>query len=653
MNFLRIFLVGVAMFLLLNVAKADVELIDNYKADKNLKPYIQNTQIKAKSYDKKFLAQPIEYFVLDSLANAYSFYTNDQKPFVYEPETSTMAIIKRGWSNDNFGTNEDPTNTKNNLFILESYDWGQSWTEPTLVYNKADAAFGDARYPTIAPFALDGEINYLYIAPVTSGDGWNGFIAGFYIFGSASFYKVPEFQHNGTNYYWQTTSTKMIANTIDGQPVSLTLSTPSPLLEDRDGTNQSAMGFVKPNADLNIWNGFIPSQMDADKFQVVSEEMKSTYPPGSVNDYREFRYSSVVEVIELDGKVYSAVAGLLRDGNPQYRLTGAVSVSEDYGDTWSEFNICDYNVIQNYASSVGITKVDSISTSYDMVFNVIDENNYSFLTPLYENDENKADTDLVRQIVELYYNNGAWGVRKVADISGYVIVYPSSDPTQAPRNQMGVELQLSTTADRGTLFAKYVDLIDYEDPETGEITERGQHDVFVAKRKVGDTEWSGPFNVTNTPEYDRITWIPNYVPNDLMNIPLLKTYTIPQAGTTNDLNWQRELEEPQYVLMGYFNADDETSVNDTELNIDFEISNIYPNPANGKVAVNFNLPSNGLVDIAIYDVLGNKVSNVFNGFLNYGNRSVNFDVANLSSGIYYCSVTFNGQKTSKVMNVIK
>lgn len=653
MYFLRFFLAGVAIFFALSTAKADNELIENYQMNKNLKPHILDEDNTHKINNLRFLEEPMEYFILDSLANAYSFYTNEQKPFVYEPQTGTLAIIKRGFSSDNFGTPDNPLNTLNNLFIRESEDWGQNWGDPFIVYNKANGTLGNARYPTFAPFVLDDEVHYIYITPVTGGDGWLGLVTGFNIFGANSFYKVPEFDHNGVNYYWETTSTKMTATTVDGIPVSLTMSSPSPLLEDRNGDNQSAIGFIKPNENLDKWNGFVPPQLDSDKFRQVTEEMKSQYPPGSVNDYREFRYSSVNDLVYTDGKVFAAVEGLLRDGNPEYRLTGGVSVSEDLGETWSDINVCDFSVLQDYAANQGVTKVDSISTTYDMAFNVLDENNYSIISTLYENDYLKPDENLVRQIIEMYYSNGSWGVRKVADISGYIVVYESSDPTQAPRNQMSIELQISTTVNRDAYIVKYVDFRDYENPETGEIIERGQHDVFVTTRRINDTEWSKPANVTNTPEYDRITWIPDYVPNDLLNIPLLKTYTIPVEGQVNDLNWQRELEEPQYVLMGFFDADDASSVNDAGVIQDFEITNIYPNPAKDMVSINFNLPSAGNVDIAIYDVLGNKITDVYNGFLNNGIRSVNFDASNLISGIYYCNVTFNGHKASKVLNIIK
>jgi|WetSurMetagenome_2_1015567.scaffolds.fasta_scaffold21649_2 hypothetical protein len=67
----------------------------------------------------------------------------------------------------------------------------------------------------------------------------------------------------------------------------------------------------------------------------------------------------------------------------------------------------------------------------------------------------------------------------------------------------------------------------------------------------------------------------------------------------------------------------------------------YPNPFNSETLINFYIPSNGFVNISIYDLLGKKVfSN--NEYRNKGNNEkiINMSNMNLSSGIYFASINF-------------
>lgn len=656
MYLLRYFSVIVATFFAISQAYAVEEEI-NYHNDINLKPVFLknglniNHDLKTKGLME---GQELEFYIIDSLANAYSFYTNDQTPYVYNTEAGILSMIKRGFSEDNSGTPGNSFNTKNNLFIRESHDWGQSCGEPILVYKNSN--YGDARYPSVGSFMFEGELCYIFVAPVTSGEGWDGFVSGFQIFGNGAYYKVENIEHDGMNYIWSSTSSKMIASvTNDGTPYSITISPIFPELDNRDGNNQCATGIISPNSDLDIWSGYIPSQWDSDKFKVVTEEYKQQYPEGSTNDYRNVSYSSPIDIVELDnGVLLSGIVGVILDGNPNERITVGMSKSSDFGKTWSELEVLDQSLVVDYAASIGIAKADSATITYSTAFNALDENNFSFLSTFIEYDYTKDDNDLIKQIVEIYFENGTWGIRKVGEYKA-IIGYPSSDPAVTTlTNQMGVELQLSKTVDNEGFLAKFVNYGDYVDPETQEVTEFGMHDVFVVARKKDSDVWSIEQNITNTPgELDRITWIPNIVPSDLKNIPLLKTYTIPKSGTPNDLDWQRELEEPQYVLMGYFDADFNASVEDNNVTSNLEITKIFPNPANDIVTFNFNLPQSGMTQIEIFDVLGNKVADVQNGYMGLGLHSINYNISKINSGIYYLTVTFNGQKTSNILNIVK
>jgi hypothetical protein len=78
-------------------------------------------------------------------------------------------------------------------------------------------------------------------------------------------------------------------------------------------------------------------------------------------------------------------------------------------------------------------------------------------------------------------------------------------------------------------------------------------------------------------------------------------------------------------------------VNETEIN---KIMNVYPNPSTGLVNISVTLPSVEAVNIAVFDVLGNKVQEVIDGQLMNGSHQV--DLSGNASGIYYIRMVANG-----------
>lgn len=79
---------------------------------------------------------------------------------------------------------------------------------------------------------------------------------------------------------------------------------------------------------------------------------------------------------------------------------------------------------------------------------------------------------------------------------------------------------------------------------------------------------------------------------------------------------------------------------------------VAPNPFNSNAKVMFNLLFNARVNADLYDVLGRKVANVFDGNLNAGTQELTINsehTANLESGIYLLRLNVNGViKTERV-----
>ncbi|MEJ2637450.1 MAG: T9SS type A sorting domain-containing protein [Calditrichia bacterium] len=62
----------------------------------------------------------------------------------------------------------------------------------------------------------------------------------------------------------------------------------------------------------------------------------------------------------------------------------------------------------------------------------------------------------------------------------------------------------------------------------------------------------------------------------------------------------------------------------------------YPNPFNSQTRISYYLPISGEVRISVYSALGKKIAVLADEFRIAGNHSINFEVGQLPSGIYFC-----------------
>lgn len=85
----------------------------------------------------------------------------------------------------------------------------------------------------------------------------------------------------------------------------------------------------------------------------------------------------------------------------------------------------------------------------------------------------------------------------------------------------------------------------------------------------------------------------------------------------------------------------------------YSLEQNYPNPFNPSTIIRFSVPQQGLVNIKVYNLLGEVVATLVNGEFSTGSYEVNFDASNLSSGIYFYSITANNFVSTKKMMLIK
>lgn len=64
----------------------------------------------------------------------------------------------------------------------------------------------------------------------------------------------------------------------------------------------------------------------------------------------------------------------------------------------------------------------------------------------------------------------------------------------------------------------------------------------------------------------------------------------------------------------------------------------YPNPFNSSTSVRVELPQTGEVTVALFDIQGRIITDVFSGVMTAGNHQFNIDGGSLSSGLYFLKV---------------
>lgn len=84
-----------------------------------------------------------------------------------------------------------------------------------------------------------------------------------------------------------------------------------------------------------------------------------------------------------------------------------------------------------------------------------------------------------------------------------------------------------------------------------------------------------------------------------------------------------------------------------------ELYQNYPNPFNPETTINYTLPESGIVIVKIFDVLGRELKILVNEYSASGLHSVKWDGSNFSSGVYFCSITFNGKTLNNKMLLMK
>ena len=85
----------------------------------------------------------------------------------------------------------------------------------------------------------------------------------------------------------------------------------------------------------------------------------------------------------------------------------------------------------------------------------------------------------------------------------------------------------------------------------------------------------------------------------------------------------------------------------------FAVEQNSPNPANPSTTISFTLPEAGNVTVDVFNVAGQKVDTLVNDFMDSGRHSVVWDGSNLSTGVYFYTITSGEFSKTMKMTLLK
>ena len=85
----------------------------------------------------------------------------------------------------------------------------------------------------------------------------------------------------------------------------------------------------------------------------------------------------------------------------------------------------------------------------------------------------------------------------------------------------------------------------------------------------------------------------------------------------------------------------------------YAISQNYPNPFNPATTIEYILPQQSHVKMAVYDIMGREIAILVDGLKNAGRYSVVWNATRFASGVYFCKITMGDYSSVKKLLLMK
>jgi outer membrane protein assembly factor BamB len=193
----------------------------------------------------------------------------------------------------------------------------------------------------------------------------------------------------------------------------------------------------------------------------------------------------------------------------------------------------------------------------------------------------------------------------------------------------------------------------------------GKGQIYTLKKADGTYMWDHEFpglGVYSPTIANRVVYAVSYSDYDLYGFDVSTGAVLLTEGSKNYKHQPIVANHKLYVCttssvvalenFGSAVEDDDAPQGNSYLSLDN-----YPNPFNPSTIIEFSLPRRANVSLTVYNLLGQKVAQLTDGFYGAGTHHIEWHAGNLSSSVYFCrletrELTGGSKQVQKVLKIV-
>jgi hypothetical protein len=340
--------------------------------------------------------------------------------------------------------------------------------------------------------------------------------------------------------------------------------------------------------------------------------------------------------------------GVDKQGNVHVIFYGLKDIEHIYGiwhsvSTDGGVSFSDPNLVSEIRFNLPILEqLDATITETDTIPGITGQRTYP--SPYMGADMNNGN---------IYVTWTAFGVDALSSTSSDIYFSMSDDNGATWSTPMIVNDDASTAhnyyssifvKDNGDVKVSWYDRRDDPDPATGVQT----HYYYATSEDNGMSFGENKAATTVPMDFSAIgSQNQGFAVGEYTQILASDTYTIPVwcDGRTNDGNVN--------VYVAFYNDLATGEVKVSSVTDQFNVTEVYPNPASTQASMDVTLKSNSNVNIQVVDITGKQVANIMNENFTEGKHKLSFGVEDIANGQYYVVVTTDFGYVAKPITINK
>ena len=150
-----------------------------------------------------------------------------------------------------------------------------------------------------------------------------------------------------------------------------------------------------------------------------------------------------------------------------------------------------------------------------------------------------------------------------------------------------------------------------------------------------------------------ISGIPGQSGSSLIYTDNEKYYTFGEQVWSSNSRHFRITPEIYYAFEPIIEKEISNVITDDEMNVNYDLSQAYPNPFNAVTHIRFSIPKTEFVSLKVYDILGREVEILVDQTQSAGNYNVRFNASLLASGVYFIKMQAGSYSSTKKVILLK